>query len=39
MDAAIETVLFELNGVLTLKEEQKTTPKAFLSGQDVEEFS
>lgn len=33
MDAAIGADLSEVDGIFTLKEEQKSAPKAFLGGQ------
>lgn len=35
MDAAVETVLSELDGVFSSKEEQRIAKKDFLSGEDV----
>lgn len=35
MGAAVVADLLELDGVSTLKEEQRATPKAFLSGKDA----
>lgn len=35
MDAAVVADLLELDGVSTSKEEQRTTPKAFLSGKEA----
>ncbi len=35
MDASIAAVLSELDNISSLKEEQRTAPKAFLGGKDV----
>ncbi len=38
VDAAIASVLSELESISSLKEEQRTTMKAFLDGKDVFSF-
>lgn len=35
VDAAVETVLFQLGGTFTLEEEQRTVLKTFYSEKDV----